>query len=154
MFAEELSGNASKKRAAAARARRKQLKEEQARKAKQKQQSSSTTTVATPVVTTAPSTTTTTASSNNDTVKEALEQRKIRTQSKLRLSSILTIQSLVRTTLSNSKLYQAECTILDKRLSDLSTLYGILKQQEKEYVCPPSLSQSFPEKMYNDLKKS
>mmetsp|Transcript_2993 Transcript_2993/g.3460 ORF Transcript_2993/g.3460 Transcript_2993/m.3460 type:complete len:1148 (+) Transcript_2993:143-3586(+) len=139
MFAEELSGNASKKRAAAARARRKQLKEEQARKAKQKQQSSSTTTVATPVVTTAPSTTTTTASSNNDTVKEALEQRKIRTQSKLRLSSILTIQSLVRTTLSNSKLYLAECTILDKRLSDLSTLYGILKQQEKEYVCPPSL---------------
>jgi hypothetical protein len=84
--------------------------------------------------------------------QHAAEQRKIRTESRLRNSSALVIQSVVRSkkVASNAKEYQRNS--FDKRMSDLIALASILKNTQpnkgssnslvgkEEYIPPPAIA--------------
>lgn len=151
MFAEELSGNASKKRQEEARARRKQLKQQQQ---KQKQKPTSTAPKPTasflsntaslpsvappapPIDIPEPGPPTTT---KNTAVQNALQQRQLRQRTQLELKSAVRIQSFYRAHRSNCNLLKNQAKILSARLQDLITLTGLLKQRTNaDYIPPPA----------------
>lgn len=150
MFAEELSGNASKKRQEEARARRRQLKQQKAKPkvvvkptnflstaAAAAAAPSSVPTVVAPaplVPETEPTTTT-----KNTAVQNALQQRAVRQKTQLDEKSTVRIQSFYRMHLSNRRVLKEQASLLSARLKDLVTLGTLLKQKTKaDYIPPPA----------------
>jgi ubiquitin-protein ligase E3 C len=171
MFAEELGGNATRRRQEEAKAKRRQLKQQQQKKAQQQQQqqkNASSASAATPPTTGAA---TATATANAPVQKEAnvasipstmppviatvpaengkssavaiaLQQRQQRHAAQNQQKSSIKIQSFYRTHRSNCNLLRHQSTLLDQRLTDLSTLRDLLKQNANttDYVPPPATS--------------
>jgi len=168
MFAEELSGNASRKRQEDARERRRQAK-----LAKEKKNQKTTSSMGLPSATkstevelmnpSAPSPSIVGASvaegvglkksvltgqsssaketSNLSSVVKALEERKLRSVQKIQQKSSMIIQSYYRSHRSNTKLLQTEKDKLEKRLNDLIKL-GVILQNKQNH--PSSLEYAPP----------
>jgi hypothetical protein len=162
MFTEELKGNASKKRQDQARERRRKLKQQQLKKQKENKlktehegsiqlQSPQNSELVVGLADQAPITSVSAASkstsissekaTSSDAVANALEQRRIRSIQKAHQSATLTIQAAYRSYRCIKNLVQQERSVLEKRLSDLTTLTNILKKQKQiDYVPPTSLA--------------
>ncbi len=165
MFAEELKGNANRKRQEQARERRKKAKEELQLKKREETKGGTSCNVTknandndnTYSSSSDPSTRTNSnvvksvnneelipkdlVSTSSDAVVKAMEQRKIRALQKKYQSAALIIQSVYRSYKCVVNLGQSHRTILEKRISDLSTLGDILKKQQEQtdYIPPSSL---------------
>lgn len=149
MFAEELSGNASKKRQDEARARRRQMKQQQQKPATNVTPKLATAFVSSATVATfagdtpAPSiempTSEPMSTTKSSAVQKALQQRQLRQRSQLELNSVTLIQAFYRSHRSNCQLLKSQAQILSSRLRDLIKLSGLLKQTNgTEYIPPPA----------------
>eukprot|EP00536_Pseudo-nitzschia_multiseries_P001809 jgi/Psemu1/168325/gw1.23.239.1 len=148
MFAEELSGNASRRRQDANRERRRKLKQEQQKKAQQQKKeeakrqdtATATATTATAIATTETETATATATA---TSKSALNianaQRQQRLEAQAQKTACTKIQSFYRAHRSNCSALEEQAALLTSRLRDLSTLRDILKEKANtNYIPPPA----------------
>ena len=128
MFADEISGNASKKRQEQARARRRQLK-------KEKEQKANTTTSSTKKQ---PLFVRNETKKPSSIVEATLEKRQLRQMQQKELLSIIKIQSIIRMSLSNLHLIQQQTQQVQKRLNDLKTIFQLFVSSQKEYAPPPA----------------
>lgn len=154
MFAEELSGNASKKRQEEARARRRHLKQQKQLKensAKASRAPLSKSSFETDRTTRSPSpspskiepcTVSQTEKLVNNAVKNANQQRQLRQRTQLEKKSVLCLQSFCRAHLSNKKLLDDQRNLLSSRLKDLISLSGLLKERTKTAYIPPPATAS------------
>ena len=151
MFSDEIAGNAARKRQDQAKARRRKLKEEQKKQQEKKDYPPEVMPAKTSAISSgesdhAPVQTEVDnnvgkpeVSGKSHAVKKALEQRRVRYNEKLSISSATAIQAAYRTYASNRKLVKEQKEILQKRVSDLVTLTKILSKQNNNYCPPPSL---------------
>ena len=151
MFSDEIAGNAARKRQDQAKARRRKLKEEQKKQQEKKDvppeitpannsEISSSESDQAPVQTEVESKVgKPDASGKSHAVKKALEQRRVRYNEKLSITSATAIQAAYRAFASNRRLVKKQKEILQKRVSDLVILSEMLSKQNKSYCPPPSL---------------
>lgn len=160
MFAEELSGSATRKRQQENRTRRLQMKTD---KQKQDAKTTTATTAVTaaasgavangptlPLAGVAPATTLSPISTPDEAmgntggksaaVANALQQRQLRQTSQLQAKSAIQIQTLVRSFLSNCQRLNYHSQLLAKRLTDLGKLRTLLNQKNPDspFAPPPA----------------